>query len=358
MSKLNKFYDCIIFGGGLSGLLASRVLTKKNKSFLIIEPSEKLGGRLSGWNINEQILPSNLNLYSENENNLKYFNWLEETLEQDILSGKFVTSTYHFQDGQFKNFNGFGDRTPLALEQFNKFCFEHDKIKIKTYPQDWINNLVSNLDPESYLIHSEITKINYTDGKASSAEINGKTWVEFDHLIWAVAPQKLLSTLPPEALNAGEAKKLKKQAGVFDALILNLSHNEVSVSEDAPSSVYCLYGSNTEFEPIVGTLSTDHSCWMTFIESEKAQDHEFVTKIVKNMKKQIRRAFPTLFDSPNFSEKIILSESSYGHLSLKEMESGFLKTVPNLFCTSSLCSEAESGLIGTLNRATLLEQNL
>lgn len=379
MAKLKKSYDALIFGGGLSGLLAAKVLAKKNKSFLIVEPSERLGGRLTGWSVDNNLLPSNLNLYTYTEDNLAHFNWLEQTLEQNILDGSFQTTSLHFQDGGFKSFNGFGDRSPEALEQLNKFCFEHEKIKVKSFPQNWISQMVSELNEDHYILNSEITKVNFLDagsefkltvpskenlkpsskeGKAVSAEINGKTIVEFEHLIWAVAPQKLLDTIAPEMLGASESKKLKRQSGVFDSVILNLAHQDFTFEDKNINSVHCLYGSQQEFEPIIGTVSKDFSCWMTLIDTEKTLDHEFVSKVIKNMKKQIKRAFPELLDFPKLQEKIIISESSYGQLSLKETETGFLKTIPNLFCTSSLCSPLDYGLIGTLDRAQSLESSI
>lgn len=368
MAKLKKSYDYIIFGAGLSGLIAAKILLNKNKTFLILEPSDRLGGRLSGWSVDGQILPSNLNLYSYTEDNLKHFNWLEETLGQSILSGPLTTNTFHFQDGGFKNFNGFGDKTPQALSQLNKFCFESEKLKINTYPKDWISNLISDLNEDQYLLNSEITKMNFIDHKATSIEINGKSEVEFNGLIWAMAPQKLLDVVPNEILGATEAKKLKKHNDVFDAVVLNLAHKglqfeegldkNVAESIHTESSIFCLYGSSLEFEPVVGHMTKDRSCWMSLIDAEQALDHEHLTKVIKNMKRQIKRAFPSFFESSDFKEKIILSESSYGQLLLKETDTGFLKSIPNLFCTSSLCSESFSGLLGSLDRAHRLDQSV
>ncbi len=379
-AKLKNSYDALIFGGGLSGLLAAKILEKKGKSYLIIEPSEHLGGRLSGWSANDHLIPSNLNLYSHTEPNLVYFSWLEKVLEQDILSGMFQTSAKHFQDGSFKDFNGFGDRAPLSLFQLNKFCFENEKIKISSLPQNWISKLTEELPEDRFILNSEITKINLeknesiseqknpakeafkrttmAGGKAISAEINGKTDVSFEHIIWTVSPHKILDATSAEALGFSETKKLKKRSGVFDSILLNLAHEDYDFGQLNMDSVFCLYGSNQDFEPLVGFISKDHSCWMTLIDTEKSLDHEFVSKVIKNMKKQIKRAFPELLEFPELKEKIILSESSYGQLDLKFTENGFLKAIPNLFFTSSLCSSSEEGLVGTLDRARTLDECL
>lgn len=357
MAKIKKSYDALIVGGGLSGLLAAKVLAKKNKSFLIIEPSERLGGRLLGWNAQDQVLPSNLNLYSQSEEHLARFTWLEEALDQKIVDGSYQTSAVHFQDGAFKSFNGFGDRSPEAINQLNKFCFDNEKIKLDSFPQDWISQLTSSLSEDEFATHSEVTKVNFVDGKAVSAELNGKTTVEFENIIWAIAPHKMLNAISPEIL-ASETKKLKRQEGVFDAVILNLAHKDFDFAETNLDSIFCLYGSSQEFEPIIGTVSKDYSCWMTLIDSDKTLDHEYVSKVIKNMKKQIKRGFPTLLDAPELKEKIIVSESSYGQVSLKETDQGFLKSIPNLFCASSLCSSTDGGLVGSIERAQVLENAL
>ena len=38
--------DTIIIGGGFSGIAAARILHKKNKSFIVLEARERLGGRV------------------------------------------------------------------------------------------------------------------------------------------------------------------------------------------------------------------------------------------------------------------------------------------------------------------------
>ncbi len=44
MSKPNV-YDCIVIGGGLSGLVAARNLHRSGQSILLIEARDRLGGR-------------------------------------------------------------------------------------------------------------------------------------------------------------------------------------------------------------------------------------------------------------------------------------------------------------------------
>lgn len=43
---MNKIYETIIIGGGISGLAAALTLQKKGKEFLLIERSDRLGGRI------------------------------------------------------------------------------------------------------------------------------------------------------------------------------------------------------------------------------------------------------------------------------------------------------------------------
>lgn len=358
LAKIKKKYDCIIFGGGFSGLLAANILLKKNKSFLIIEASENLGGRLTGWAINDYKLNANLNLYSASDANLENFKWLEELTSKNILDGQFTLGSYHFKDGEFKDFNGFGKRKPIAIDPLNQFCFETEKLKMLSYPQDWISQLIQAIPENQILTHSEVTHINTEEAKATSVEINGKYTVECETLIWANAPQDVLSAIDPQILGSHDAKKLKRHPEVFDAIILSIYHKDFIRSEKINNSILCLYGSQEEFEPVIGTISENQSCWMSFVPSEQSGDNEFIAKVIRNMKKQIKRPYPELFEHPDLQEKIILSQSSYGQLKLKEDENGFLKTVNNLFFTSSLCSENASGLTGSIERIRRLEAQL
>jgi L-amino acid dehydrogenase len=41
-------YDCVVIGGGLSGLVAARNLYRSGKSILLIEARGRIGGRMHG----------------------------------------------------------------------------------------------------------------------------------------------------------------------------------------------------------------------------------------------------------------------------------------------------------------------
>lgn len=378
MAKLKKRYDAVIFGGGFSGLLSAHILKAKGKSVLIVEPSDKLGGRLSAWKKEQSEFPSNLNVFSYSQPEHKsFFDWLENTLETRVIDGSFSVQTSHFKDGQLKPLTGFGERNYEALDEYNFFCLQSEKARLTQLPHFWVQRLHQNLEEHEFCLNSEISAIKVENKTAKSLMINGKSEIEFEHIIWATAPQRLLPVVGGQNLSASEAKKLKRPSKVFDAVMLNLIHpnyqhetlnptSEASIEESQLTSnwpllehpeIFCLYGSQDEFEPVIGTLSKNFSCWMTLVPAELSLDNEFVAKVIRNMKKQIKRPFPDLFDSAELEEKIILSESAYGHLSLKEDEKGFLKDINNLFCASSLCS-AEQGLFGALDRAQKLENSL
>ena len=364
MAPLKKSYDCLIYGGGLSGLLAARICQKKNFDFLIVEPSERLGGRLLAWTVDNLHIPPHLNLYSANQMNQDAFHWLEQLLDQNFIDEKSSTyPSFHFKEGGFHPFTEFNEYSPLGLKYYNDFCFENEKIKLRLQPQDWLSELLKTLSESHYVTQSEITQLVSQDHQITSAEINGKYPVTFNQLIWAQPPSNILRHLSPELLGTHDIKKLKRPYDIFDSMILNLYHPQFEVPENFKelslrSSLFCLYGSTShDFEPILGKIDKNSSCWMTLIPTNQSPDHEFVTKIIKNMKRQIKRPFPQLFDSHSL-EKIILSESSYGQIRLKELNSGFSKSLQNLYFASGLCSDQASGLSATLIRAKKLERSL
>ncbi|MCO5112654.1 MAG: NAD(P)-binding protein [Bdellovibrionaceae bacterium] len=379
MAKIKKKYDAVVFGGGFSGLLAAQILRAKNKSFLLVEPSDKLGGRLTAWTAQENKLPSNPNIFAlSSEFDHQLFGWLESTLDTRIVDGQFSAPASHLKDGQLKPLTGFGDKNYEALEEYNSFCLQPEKANLTQLPHIWVERLISQLQEDEYVLHSEITSVHVEGKKAQSLTLNGKTNIEFEALIWAQPPQNMLNVVGAQNLSPSDAKKLKRPTKVFDAIMLNLSHKGYTHDRLKPSDnqssathspllenwplkahpeVLCLYGSQDEFEPVIGTISSDSSCWMTLVPSELSLDNEFVAKVIKNMKKQIKRPFPDLFEQVSTEEKIILSENAYGYLPLKENDHGYLKDISNLFCVSSLCSPAQ-GLMGALDRAMKLENNL
>lgn len=375
MAKIKKKYDAIIFGGGFSGLLAAQILRAKNKSFLLIEPSDKLGGRLTAWTAQDTKLPSNPNIFAcANEADQQLFSWLEKTLNTRIIDGHFNAPASHLKDGQLKPLTGFGDKNYEALDEYNSFCLQSEKANLTQLPHAWVERLIEQLQEDEFVLHSEITSVQVENKHAQSLTLNGKTDIEFETLIWAQPPQNMLNVVGAQNLSPADAKRLKRPAKVFDAIMLNLSHKgyqheRLKPAAEEPSGllqnwplkanpeVLCLYGSQDEFEPVIGTISPDFSCWMTLVPSELSLDNEFVAKVIRNMKKQIKRPFPDLFDQVKTEEKIILSENAYGHLPLKENESGFLKDISNVFCASSLCSPSQ-GLLGALDRGMRLENNL
>src|ERR1700722_854803 len=49
MSESNlSVYDCVVIGGGLSGLIAARNLHRSGKSVLVVEARDRIGGRMYG----------------------------------------------------------------------------------------------------------------------------------------------------------------------------------------------------------------------------------------------------------------------------------------------------------------------
>lgn len=375
MAKIKKKYDAIIFGGGFSGLMTTQILKSKNKSFLLVEPSDRLGGRLTAWTAQETDLPSNPNIFPySSDSDAELFSWLEKKLDTRIVDGTFSAPASHLKDGQLKPLTGFGDKNYEALDEYNSFCLQTEKANLTQLPHYWVGRLASQLQEDEFVLHSEITSVDVQDKQAQKLTLNGKTEIEFDTLIWAQAPQNMLNVIGAQNLSPADAKKLKRPSKIFDAIMLNLSHKgyqherlkNVSTEESpllqnwplkSNPEVLCLYGSQEEFEPVIGTISNDSSCWMTLVPSELSLDNEFVAKVIRNMKKQIKRPFPDLFDQVQVEEKIILSENAYGYLPLKENEQGYLKDISNVFCVSSLCSPAQ-GLMGSLDRVMKLENNL
>ena len=56
--SFNSEYDVVIIGGGIAGLYTAYLLSKTNKSFLLIERDSQLGGRIKMDEINDVDIPT------------------------------------------------------------------------------------------------------------------------------------------------------------------------------------------------------------------------------------------------------------------------------------------------------------
>jgi hypothetical protein len=147
------------------------------------------------------------------------------------------------------------------------------------------------------------------------------------------------------------AKKLKKSQA-WQGVCLDLGHS-VKIEKN---NLFLLDGTtDDEIGPCIGRFFGGISQWMSFIDSEFAEDTENIGLVLKKMKRQIKRAFPELSEAI-IKERIFVTPPLSG-ADLKLSANGTLPKVGNLWIASSQLS-AYKNILGSLAQAQFILSSL
>ena len=286
-------------------------------------------------------------LVSSNESVL----WLENLLGMSVVGSPFEQSAVTFRDGKFRDFVGFGD---LKFESASDVhWYSQSKARhLKLSPQFWIKRI---LETKAFDVQglSKLSQIEIVDGSVASIKVNSTKTITADLYFFCESPfylERLLSD--QKSLTAKERSQFAKMEG-WTEVSLQLIHKGLVTTN---LSNHILFGGTTEFEPTVGRffLEDDQealaeargpqaSSWVCMIPADKAEDMEYVASTLKNIKKQIKRAYPEAIDETT-QERIQVYPSAIGNTQSAMGEQPVLSKVKNLWLASHLtCEQKDIG---------------
>lgn len=189
---MDKEFDCIVIGAGLSGLTAAYKLTKANKKVLVVEKESILGGRTSSWVDNGMYIESGFHrhigyyknfpkLLKEMGLNLSdIISWETEAeiivpKEENIVLGIAPFSApITFINDLFKNVDCFTIKDKLSLlKLFTRGMFDYT-IDAKTLDHysvlDYANRLKLTENIKNYVVPSLSTGIFFLPKEKYSAK--------------------------------------------------------------------------------------------------------------------------------------------------------------------------------------------
>lgn len=352
-------YDFIIYGATLEGALTGYFLHKKGFKTLILEPSDRMGqflASVSQLNKTDEVPSLFANLSSQDES-LKLITWLRNTFP---FQGKEITAMQTslppvtFEKGSFEPFVGFGENAPKEAEFIQSFAAAN-RIELEPSVNGWIN-LIQDSDIEVHY-NSTLTELFVEDGRVARMTINDKMNFSADQFLFCRNPAELVPFLDPSSSeNKSTSQKLISRLSKpehWSTLQLSIiSKNSVSDRKE----VHFLYG--TQKNPIVcvGQVTGNTSQWVSFISPDVIDINEEGVQILKEMKRQIKRAYPQAFDDIVF-EKIALWPKTHGYIDLKSKLFGEIEGISNLLACSSHLIEDPNPLVGSL-KATRYTVNL
>ncbi|MBK7845194.1 MAG: NAD(P)-binding protein [Bdellovibrionales bacterium] len=336
----SQLYDFIIIGGDLSGLLIAQALEFGGLKVGLIDENETMGGSFRPFDVNGQNFESNLGIIKSSPEADLLLKWLEDQLGKPVIGPKLEISPLTFEGGTLKTFMGFGDRKFDSLEilnQYNQNCL----IELKSQPDEWIKYLAETFIEER-IPQSIVTKLNATNN-SMEVTINGARTLIAEKVIYTPVAKHLLALFPENQLSNRLRQRLAKSR-LYTSVNLHCLHKESAFT--ASSALHFLYGAKDEFEPTLGRFfkaryefSGQTSVWMGLLNTDLAEDSEAIANLLREMKKQIKRAYPEFFENLS-AEKIVVNEGSHGVIDLGLKVPGIVPEQPNLF----LANHTQTGL--------------
>ncbi len=354
-------YDYIIIGSGLTGLTIAKKLSQETDNILVLEAQEITGGGNHPAQINQIPINNGLRYFPATEYSAKALTFLEELVGITLAGATIPNTIETYESSGFKKFVGFGEKSPEFYEQLSYFLSKEELV-LAQEPHLWAQNLAQTLDAQIQK-KSIVTKFGFEGldsekPKLTHIFVNGSKTIHGLNFIFAGPVKDLVTLLPDDVLNIRAKAKLKK-AKAWQGVCLDLYHSTVTDK----SNLFLLNGTTDDdlgpcvgrFLPAVAEGEGQISQWMSFIDSEDAEDTENIGLVLKKMKRQIKRAFPALVDTIK-KERINVTPVLSG-TDLKLNANATLPKVPNLWIASSQVNPYQN-LVGSLMQAQLILSSL
>ncbi|AGH94358.1 NAD(P)-binding protein [Pseudobdellovibrio exovorus] len=354
-------YDYIIIGSGLTGLTIAKKISQETENILILEAQDVAGGDNRPANLNGQSLDNGLRFFPATEASRQALGFLEDLLGHTVTSGSKENTVETYEASGFKDFVGFGDKSPEFYDQLSYFLSQ-EVFTLTQTPYQWMQSLVESLKTKIQT-RSIVTRFGF-EGLDSEKPVlthvmvNGTKQLYAKNFIFAGPIKDLGLLIPDDVLNARAKAKLKKSTA-WQAVCVDLFHTAPVEKEN----MFLLNGTTDDdigpcigrFLPAVtaedGSTSGQISQWMSFVDSDSAEDTENIGLVLKKIKRQIKRAFPEVSDSVQ-KERIFVSPALSG-ADLKLNANLSLPKVENLWIASTQASRY-ANLLGSLMQAQLV----
>ncbi|MCB0421750.1 MAG: NAD(P)-binding protein [Bdellovibrionales bacterium] len=330
-------YDAIIMGANLVGLTLAHELTRRGKKILLLDSKDVVGGHLAPVETEKGRMPSHLSFVPQNEESRKLLTRFGHLIGQDL-----IVSTYHhepktFSEGHLHRFLGFGNRPGHSLNELSYYNTS-DAFELARTPSQWIERL-EQLYTGELLLRSEVTDLIIENENIKEVIVNGSKAYFAEEYIFCLSPKELLNlVIPFESITPKIRHKISK-AQVWTQISLHYTHSEV-ITED--TNLHFLMSNKPDNDPCVGRFFAPHlnesipcqdSLWVAYMPSEMAEDDDQIGNFIHYMKKQIKRAYPNLFEQIA-NEKITVHRDSHGELSLNLKHLARLPKIKNFVLAS------------------------
>lgn len=348
-------YDYIIIGSGLSGLTIAQRLAQETQNILVLEAQDHAGGENRVAKLEGQEINNGLRFFPATAAAKKSIQFLEGILDSKLVSGPHENIPETYEASGFKQFVGFGEKNIEFYDQLSYFL-SPEEYSFEQAPFVWVQKL-QDLLKDKIQTRSIVTRFGFENLDSEKPQlthvtVNGTKQVYAKNFIFAGPVKDLGLLLNEDILNARAKAKLKKSQA-WQAICVDLFHT----AKTEKSNLFVLNGTtDDEIGPCVGrflpaTESGQISQWLSFVDSESAEDTENIGLVLKKIKRQIKRAFPEISDSIK-KERIFMSSPVSG-ADLKLTGHMTIPKVENLWIASSQVAQSKN-LLGAVQQAQLI----
>jgi len=327
-------YDSLIIGSGFDALFTAVRLQNEGATVAIIEKEESVGGLYRPLKAGEQWVESHINFIA-NEDGAEAALQEIQKICPDLVITPFELGPVTFHNGQAHPFVGFSESSVEGLEQYSAFTNAR-QLSLSMGLGTLVRHLKEKFTGEVFL-QSEITAFEIEP--EIQAVINGTQKISSRDVYVFETPHWLSKHL--SAGTHGVPKTLPQKLSkipLWTAVNLSFHHSRELTQSQA---IHVLYGAKEQ--PCIGRFHTDgdviSSQWTTFVNAETAADSEALGSAIREMKKQIKRMYPTFFENVA-KEYIVISPDAYGALPHGLIEKGLLTKAPQVKLGSRFYTEA------------------
>jgi len=343
-------FDSIIIGSGLAGLIAAHQLEGTGRRVALIEGLDVIGGSCRHSFNKAGPIDHGLKFLPDCKETHEALSWLSAVLDEEISFEIIEAPPLTYDDGRFKPFVGFGDQNVRTTHEVSSYSKDR-YLQLASSPKDWVQRLTEAftgaVNTQSY-----VTKFQTDDEFIIDAVINGAKRISGREVLFCAAPQQLARLLPETHVPAHLKQRLLK-GEAWTSANLDLVHAGPVTDSRA---VHILKGANEEpsvglfYPPITDTAGTQLqvSQWFTLVPKDMADDDETVASALKQIKRQIKRAYEGSLDGL-VQERIIVNPSSHGDLVGILPDDGRWPKIQNLWVISGLLDSTKN-LLGLMRQ--------
>jgi NAD(P)-binding Rossmann-like domain len=339
---MSSIFDYVIIGSGLSGLSIASKLSQETEKVLLLDSAEMAGG----W-----LRKPHLAAVPAQPNAEKGLLFLEDLTGIKIMGEVKELPPVTYDEGTFKDFMGFGEKTPEFYDEMAYYC-SSQYFELKALPAVWIQRLIENFKG-TFAPRSIVTKFIVENGRVQYLLVNGTKKIQGHNFIFCGDVKSLNRLLPADFIPNRVQTKISKTK-TWTRATLQIDH-EASVTEN-PAFHVLMGTSQEEIVTCVGQFDGSISTWMTFVPDEEAEDAEIIGQALKRIKRQIKRAYPESLNERTL-EKISVQPNFGGNFELKLNANQSWPELENLWLGSSTVQKARN-IVGALNQAQLVLSSL